>query len=413
MRIRNIVGNVPEPDELYGRDDLIEHLWRQLVGNNILVLAPRRFGKSGVIRHLLERPRLGFIPIALDLMDVDLPSEFALRLTAAIVAQSGLRTALQAAKNLPVALRRFITDNVDAVEIEGVKVELRRTVGPNWSETVGRLLRELEKVDNTVVFLLDEFPVMLAAMTQKHGVGAAQEFMAWFSSIRLHGKDVLRRHRYVIAGSIGIDTLLRRINAPDKLRDFERVPVGAVAEESAMNLAHDLSESLDIGMAEPLIRAGLDLIGPRVPYFIHLLFSQLAQLRPMERRPLTQPILDRVYRDQILGPTCKHYFDHYRDRLARYGKPLERAALAVLRGVADAPAGRVGASALFDLYRKARGRGAGEVEFDDLLADLECDWYLRLDPQTNEYYFMVNVMRDWWRRWYGSARRAMPRTGGR
>jgi hypothetical protein len=120
-----------------------------------------------------------------------------------------------------------------------------------------------------------------------------------------------------------------------------------------------------------------------------------------------------MYRNQVLGPTCKHYFDHYRDRLARYSKPLERGALAVLRSVADAPAGRVSASALFDLYRKARGRGASEVEFDELLADLECDWYLRLDPQTNEYYFMVNVMRDWWQRWYGSARRATPRTGDR
>jgi len=73
--------------------------------------------------------------------------------------------------------------------------------------------------------------------------------------------------------------------------------------------------------------------------------------------------------------------------------------------VADAPLGRVSGSSLYDLYRKARGRGAAEMEFDELLADLECDWYLCLDPRTNEYYFMVNVMRDWWQRWYGAARR--------
>jgi hypothetical protein len=271
----------------------------------------------------------------------------------------------------------------------------------------------MEKVDGTVVFLLDEFPVMLASMADQHGTKRAQELMAWFSSLRLHGKDVLRRHRYVIAGSIGIDTLLRRINPPDKLRDFERLPVGAIAEEHAIRLAHDLAESLDIEISDALIQSGLDLIGPRVPYFIHLLFSQLAQLRPMERHPLAPSWLDQVYREQVLGPTCKHYFDHYRDRLARYGKPLERGAMAVLRGVANAPTARVSASVLFDLYRHARGRGAGEVEFDELLADLECDWYLRLDPQTNEYHFLVNVMRDWWQRWYGSGRRALRRTGGR
>jgi hypothetical protein len=34
------------------------------------------------------------------------------------------------------------------------------------------------------------------------------------------------------------------------------------------------------------------------------------------------------------------------------------------------------------------------------MADLEYDWYLRLDPDTNEYFFRLKVMRDWWRRWY-------------
>jgi hypothetical protein len=165
-------------------------------------------------------------------------------------------------------------------------------------------------------------------------------------------------------------------------------------------------------LPDPLPQTALDLIGPRVPYFIHLLFSQLAQLRPEQKQPVTDATVRQVYANQVLGRACKHYFDHYRDRLSRYGKPLERAAMAVLRAVAEAPQGRVGGSALFDTYRKARGKGATEAEFDELLADLECDWYLSLDPQTNEFYFMVNVMRDWWRRWYGARRRG-PAAGGR
>ena len=91
--------------------------------------------------------------------------------------------------------------------------------------------------------------------------------------------------------------------------------------------------------------------------------------------------------------------EHANTTLTRYGKPLERAAMAVLRAVSDAPLGRVSGSALYDTYRRARGRNASEAEFDELVVDLECDWYLSLDPQTNEYFFMVKVMRDWWRRW--------------
>ena len=413
MSIRNVVGNVPEPDELYGRDGFIAHLWRQLAGNNALILAPRRFGKSGVMHHLLRHPQPGFLPLYLDLMEVDAPAEFAVRLTSAVLAHNRLRLVLRAATNLPATLRRFVTDNVDAVDIEGVKVELRQSVEANWRDTVRRLVLDLEAADSVSLFLLDEFPVMLENIADKHGERTAQEFMAWFSSLRLQGKAALRRHRFVIAGSIGIDTLLRRINPADKLRDFERLAIGAIAEDEALRLAHDLAAALDLEMPDPLTRAGLDLIGPRVPYFIHLLFSQLAQLPRADRRPLTLTALDRVYREQVLGPSCKHYFDHYRDRLARYGKPQERGAMAVLQAVANAPLGRVSASLLFDAYRKARGRGASEFEFDELLADLECDWYLSLDAQTNEYYFMVKVMRDWWRRWYGAVRRLAPGAEGR
>ena len=405
MSIRNIVGNVPEPDELYGRSELIEHLWRQLAGNNILLLAPRRFGKSGVMRHLLERPKPDFLPIYLDLMDVDSPAEFAVRLTGGLLAQSQLRSVLHAAKNLPGTLKRFVTETFDAVEFEGVKVELRKSIEAHWRETMRHLVLELDKADCTILFLLDEFPVMLTQMAEKGDDETARDFMAWFSSARFQGKDTLRRHRFVIAGSIGIDAILRRINPPDKLRDFERLPVGAIAEDTALRLAADLTTTHALEIAEPLQKSCLDLIGPRVPYFIHLFFSQLAQLRPDERQPVTDDVLRRVYEQQVLGRACKHYFDHYRDRLTRYGKPLERAAMAVLRAVSDAPLGRVSGSALYDTYRRARGRNASEAEFDELVADLECDWYLSLDPQTNEYFFMVNVMRDWWRRWYGIARR--------
>lgn len=73
MVIRNIVGNVPEPEELYGRADFTAHLWRQIRGNNILLLAPRRFGKTGVMRHVLLKPKSGYMPVYLDLEDVGTP----------------------------------------------------------------------------------------------------------------------------------------------------------------------------------------------------------------------------------------------------------------------------------------------------------------------------------------------------
>ena len=73
---RNLPGNVPEPHELYGRHALLDNLWQTIATNNVLLLAPRRFGKTGVMRHVLKQPRPGYLPVYLDLEDVDSPSEF-------------------------------------------------------------------------------------------------------------------------------------------------------------------------------------------------------------------------------------------------------------------------------------------------------------------------------------------------
>jgi hypothetical protein len=55
-------------------------------------------------------------------------------------------------------------------------------------------------------------------------------------------------------------------------------------------------------------------------------------------------------------------------------------------------------SALYDVYRRARGKGATSFEFSEIMADLESDFYLLLDLKTNEYGFLLQVMRDWWKR---------------
>ena len=102
---RNIPGNVPDPEDLYGRETLLDHLWRTISSNNILLLAPRRFGKTGVMRHVLKQPRHGYLPIYFDLEDVDSPDEFVWRVVREVLAQDRLRSLLQAARGVPGAIK--------------------------------------------------------------------------------------------------------------------------------------------------------------------------------------------------------------------------------------------------------------------------------------------------------------------
>jgi hypothetical protein len=402
-QIRNLVGQIPEPDELYGRDDFIDHLWKLLKGNNVLLLAPRRFGKSGVMRHILLKPRADFLPLSFELEDVDSPEEFVWRVTKELLAHDGVRKLLSHAKRVPSSLMRWVKDYFDEVEFEGAKIKFKEEIHKDWREAAQRMLTELEKAEKTFLFLFDELPAMLDRIIEKQGQSSARDFLAWFRTVRLAQKDVLRRHRFMVAGSVGIDQILRKLGATDKLVDFARITVEPLDSPTAHKLAEDLAGSCSIPWDPPLATKLFELIGAPVPYFIHIFFSQLGQITLAQRATLNVEELERVYRERVLGPTCRHYFDHYSIRLKRYGKTGEKAALAILRAVADQQ--RISRPALYDLYHKARGRGANDQEFDELMADLEYDWYLQLNPGTNEFYFRLKVMQDWWRRWYPAAAR--------
>lgn len=395
---RSLVGQIPDPEELYGREDFIEHLWQLIDGNNILLLAPRRFGKSGVMRHVLLHPRTNFLPLSFELEDVDSPEEFVWRVTRELLRHDIFKSLLSTAKRLPKALSVWVRTNFDEAEFEGAKIKFKEDIKEDWREAAKRMLTELEKADKTIIFLFDEFPAMLDRLIEKQGEPVARDFLAWFRTVRLEQKDVLRRHRFIVAGSVGIDQILRKLGATDKLVDFARLTVEPLDDATAHRLASDLARSCSIHYNDAILGRLFGLIGAPVPYFIHIFMSQIAQLPLAQRTGLTVADLERVYRDRVLGPTCRHYFNHYSSRLQRYGKTGEKAALAVLRAVASH--GRISRPALFDIYRKARGKTATDQAFDELMADLEYEWYLRLDTDTNEFHFRLKVMQDWWRRWY-------------
>jgi hypothetical protein len=397
-RTRSLVGQIPEPEELYGREDFIDHLWRMLEANNILLLAPRRFGKSGVMRHVLLHPRPGYLPLSFELEDVDSPEEFVWRVTKELLSHNKIRAFLRGVRKLPASVVDWVKDTFDEAGFEGAKVKFKAAIREDWSEAAKRLLMELEKADDTIIFLFDELPAMLDRIIEKQGDAAARDFLAWFRPVRVAQKDILRRHRFIVAGSVGIDQILKRLGATDRLVDFTRLTVEPLGGVWADKLARALGATFELNWTPELSVRLFELIGAPVPYFIHVFFSQLGQMPKSERSNLTIAGLERVYRERVLGPTCRNYFDHYSTRLKRYGAAGQKAAQAILRSVAGR--GRISCPALFDIYRRAQGRGASEQGFDDVMADLEYDWYLRLDPDTNEFYFRLKIMQDWWRRWY-------------
>ena len=66
MTIRSLPGGVSEPDELFGREHLIQCVWELLAGNNIYLVVPRGADSlpSAVYRLLFHPPTTYRLPLS-------------------------------------------------------------------------------------------------------------------------------------------------------------------------------------------------------------------------------------------------------------------------------------------------------------------------------------------------------------
>ncbi len=71
-----VIGNIAKGDDLWNRGDVVEDIWKVLQKGNVLLKAPRRFGKSSIMYRLYEEPRKGFVVVFQDTEGINDPLDF-------------------------------------------------------------------------------------------------------------------------------------------------------------------------------------------------------------------------------------------------------------------------------------------------------------------------------------------------
>ena len=79
-----VVGGVARNDDYYFRKAFLADVWDALAKDNVLLLAPRRTGKTSIMYHMLDCPKNGYRVIHLNVEDLDTPADFYLSLIDAI-----------------------------------------------------------------------------------------------------------------------------------------------------------------------------------------------------------------------------------------------------------------------------------------------------------------------------------------
>lgn len=377
--IRNIVGAPVRGKDFFDREEIVDLVWSRLETNNILLAAPRRFGKTSIMYRLLDNPRPGWRPIHVDAESIRDPSNFIIALLDAALADQRLRQFLLKKWKTAGSWLRKLLGEIDVQtpwDVE-LKLKFKEAIGQDWQERGEVLLKTLRDYDDRerLLFLIDELPVMLALFEDSDIDDAViRAFLYWFRRLRTDPAVGLSNCRFLIGGSIGIEHALSRMSATAAFNDFERLALRELSASRAAEFLRLLLRTSKVTLSDKTQQAMLELIGTPIPYFLQVFVAEIANATASGEKRIGPTGVEALYRDRVLGVTNKSYFQHYFERLRYYEKPAERAAKAILKELAVNRSEAVPRAGLRALYRQEVGEPASEDGFNDLLWNLENDF---------------------------------------
>lgn len=330
VRIENIVGKPVSDQNFFGRDAELDQLQAITEREHVLLLAPRRVGKTSLLHALVKRVDGDGSAIGVYASVAAATSE-AQFVQAVLTAIYATRRGRKLKRGL-VARAFGLGRGVKSVKIAGSGVDLD-TKTPPWQDDADRAFAAVFTSDLPLLILIDELPVLVLALATSDPSGArVRAFLQWFRNLRQHPLGAAKL-RFVLAGSIGLDNVTRRHHLTDTINDLRVWPLGPFAPAAAHEFLGALADSYKLALGPDLRTAICTAAEWLIPYHLQVIFSAL---REHARTPTTETL--EIVIENLLDR--RTYFSYWDERLHdSFGSPSDAIARAMLAVCAAAPEG--------------------------------------------------------------------------
>ncbi len=151
---------------------------------NILLAAPRRFGKTSVLYNLMDEPRFNSKIVHTDLESVTEAAEMIVQLLEELAKDESFDDSVGKIGFVKKSWG-FFRKNFEELDLHFAKVKLREEIREDWQTKGKEIFQRIAQLDSTVIFILDEFPMMLDAMLKNGRRNEAKTLLRWFRSLRI------------------------------------------------------------------------------------------------------------------------------------------------------------------------------------------------------------------------------------
>jgi len=377
-------GGEIAPAEVFGRDKLIERLWRILERQSLVLSAERRMGKTSILKKMRAEAPADKLPVYRDLEKVRSPLEFAQTIF------DDVESYLSRSKRTAAKARQWLT-NLTGLEIGGI-VKFPDAVADEWKTLLSKTIEDLvEYQDRTVIFFWDEMPLMLDNIKKKNGESAAMEVLDTLRSLRQTHSEL----RMVYTGSIGLHNVLTSLKrsgyANRPTNDMKAVDVPPLSPNDAEELARRLleGENIETDDIQTTAKAIANAVDG-IPYFIHHVVDHLIE----EDEAVNAARVDAIVNTYLIEPQDPWDLRYYRERIDTYYANDEKQ---LVLNLLDILAVTDTSVPFDDLFNRLESRLVNpDIEKTrDVLTLIQQDHYILL--QSDGYCFRFPLIKYWWR----------------
>lgn len=270
-----IVGNTSEGDNFFGRLTELAHLDRLLEDHHVLLLAPRRVGKSSLLRAYRARARTdGVIVVYADVQDTrssaDAEAQFVRTVLGAIYATPAGKAVR------PGWWSRWRAGRTSRIKqlqlLGGVGAEIEH-LATSWQHEAEAAFTRLLEGKTKWVVMIDELPNVVTALAELDPSGRrARAFLAWFRALRNRCGNKLH---FVVCGSIGLDNVARRLLCTDTINDLCPWTIGAFSSEDADAFLVAVSEAYGVALSLEVRAAIASELEWLIPHHLQAMANEL------------------------------------------------------------------------------------------------------------------------------------------
>lgn len=372
-----ITGQSARKENFWKREkEIKEILYKINSHQHILLVAPRRVGKTSIMHYLLDNPE-DKVVLYIDTESANSENEFWKKLFNKLMGEEFVNTLQNRAKKLGNQLK---TLKISEITTKGIKLGESQEI--EYIEAFKEIIKNLD-IDKNIVIMIDEFAQTIENIMKYESAQSAKSLLTHHRELR-QDRSLSEKITFIYAGSIGLESVASKLDSISAINDLAVIKVPPLTQDEAKNFVETLAKTNNINIEEQTIFYMLEKIEWLIPFYIQLTMDELRKLDVK----ITNQLIDNTFKLLLEN---RNHFEHWHTRLKSFDDNEYKFAKEVLNFVSENNI--ITSSEILNIATKYT---LSEDLAKEVRNSLVYDGYINNSDNIKEFRFNSPILKMWW-----------------